>query len=144
MPLEAIAYHLPRLKTIVVLPSSDGPGKKDGTWRDFSAFQSLVLHLTSGSEQPVVSGPPVAWPNGLDFESPKNLVTALNRVYDELHRNKTEDRDIMTDITGGQKVPGVAGAVAALGAHRRIQYVSTRDLTVRSYDITYEAAIQAP
>jgi hypothetical protein len=43
----------------------------------------------------------------------------------------------MIDITGGQKVPGVAGAVVALGEGRRFQYVSTRDYGVHTYDVMY-------
>jgi hypothetical protein len=44
----------------------------------------------------------------------------------------------MIDITGGQKPPSVAGSAVALEKEgRRIQYVSTRDFKIRSYDITY-------
>ena len=45
---------------------------------------------------------------------------------------------MIVDITGGQKVTTVAGAVISIIEGRRFQYVSTHDYKVRTYDIAYE------
>ena len=44
MPLEAIAYHLARLKRVVLIPSQDSE-KSIGTWHDVEAFRALTKQL---------------------------------------------------------------------------------------------------
>jgi len=146
MPLEAIAHHLERLTDILVLPSSDAPGEQDGTYRHLDRFRTLVKWLACDDRRRIeVLGPAQfsaessrEWDLGADFEDADSLVRALGRMLEFLHLRKIEDYEIMIDITGGQKPPSVAGSAVALEKEgRRIQYVSTRDFKIRSYDITY-------
>jgi len=58
-------------------------------------------------------------------------------AYDVLSSLKIPNYDVLVDITGGQKVPTVAGAAVALADGRHFQYVSTHDYQVRTYDVTY-------
>jgi hypothetical protein len=78
--------------------------------------------------------------SSVDFENAQALVDAVEQAFDWLHDQQINDYEIMVDITGGQKVPTVAGAAVALGEGRRFQYVSTRDYKVCAYDITYRTS----
>jgi hypothetical protein len=143
MPLEAISRHLSRLKKIIVIPSCDDPlhpEKKDGTFRDLSDFRLTLKWLLPAPEKIEirdVTEPPFDRLTGVDFERLQDLVNALDEIIDWLRAGGTKEYEIMIDITGGQKVPGVAGAVVALGEGRRFQYVSTRDYGVHTYDVMY-------
>jgi hypothetical protein len=145
MPLEAIGWHLVRLKTIVIIPSCDDPldpEKKDGTFRklmDCRLVLSWLLPFPEKIEIRDVTQPPFNRPAGVDFERLQDLFDVLEEIIKWLNERGTKDYEIMIDITGGQKVPGVAGAAVALGEGRRFQYVSTRDYRVHSYDPTYNS-----
>lgn len=143
MPIEAVAYHLDRLDKIVIFPSSDSPGRDDGTFRNLDLFKRVVQRFVGDKKQGLqlvgLHELNSQWNVGVDFENAQALVNALDRAFDWLHTQHIKDYDIMVDITGGQKVPTVAGAAVALGEGRRFQYVSTRDYKVRTYDITYQA-----
>lgn len=143
MPVEAVAYHLTRLERIVVLPSSDSPDKMDGTFRYFSLFAETMKQLTQTKKSIQIIGLheiDSRWDKGVDYEVAQALVDALHQTSRWLHDQGVKDQDILVDITGGQKVPTVAGAAVALGKGRWFQYISTRDYKVRAYDITYRAA----
>jgi uncharacterized DUF497 family protein len=79
------------------------------------------------------------WEHGVDFENAQKLAAALASVQRELAA-KYGRRDIIIDITGGQKVPAAVAAAIALGRDQLIQYVSTHDKEVHCYDITYRPA----
>ena len=48
-----------------------------------------------------------------------------------------KEDDIVFDVTGGQKVIAIAGAMFAIPNDRHLQYVSTNDYSVKHYDLTY-------
>jgi hypothetical protein len=139
MPFEAIALHSGRLKQVAVVCSSDMETKQDGTWRNFELFRKIIHHLLGTEEVNIFNAmKQLEDKDGVDFENADELVKLVNGVYrrfDELHH---KDSDILVDITGGQKVPTIAGAAIALAEGRRFQYVSTRDYKVRLYNVTYK------
>ncbi|MGH8610641.1 MAG: hypothetical protein ACREYF_00980 [Gammaproteobacteria bacterium] len=145
MPLEAIAHHLDHLhlEKVIVVPSKDSPRKADGTIRFFDLFVSLVKSLVAKAKPRLeliglhqIADP---WSQGVDFEDAEALVGALDQIFEWLRQSKIKEYEVMIDVTGGQKVPTIAGTMVSLGESRRLQYVSTRDYKVRSYDITYRA-----
>jgi hypothetical protein len=164
IPLEAIAYHAEarsgaaagRLREVIVIPSADragAAGVTSGTYHDLPLFCQLLETLRNST--PMMSPfsvrglkdlldtcgvqllPARDYSAGVDFESALAMVNALTDAYDALTRLDFPDKDILVDVTGGQKVPTVAGAVVALAEGRRFQYVSTHDYLVRTYDVTY-------
>jgi len=138
MPLEAIAHHMTRLEKVIVVPSADSPGKTDGTYRDLDLFVGTVKKMC-GDNGPELLSPKDLGLNsehGVDFETAEALVSVLESIYARLREKGYPDYEILIDITGGQKVPTVAGATVALDVGRRIQYVSLRDYHVRVYDFT--------
>jgi hypothetical protein len=144
MPLEAVGWHVNRLKKIVVIPSCDDPihtAKRDGTFRNLPNFRLVLNWFLPIPEQVEIrdaTQPPFDRQAGVDFERLQDLFDVLDEAIQWLNGEGVKDHEIMIDITGGQKVPGVAGAAVALGDRRRFQYVSTRDYRVHSYDPTYD------
>ena len=76
---------------------------------------------------------------GIDFEDIDLMVAILHDLYKNLAKDGYKDRDIIVDVTGGQKTNGIAGAVfAVLVRDRRFQYASTNNVrNLRSYDVLY-------
>lgn len=143
MPFEAIQLHARRLKQIAVIPSADtsnleGKNKEDGTWRNFLDFAKLASTLCDDKDLIIFdASSEISNKKGVDFEDAAELADLINLVYQCFYEQGYKDVDIMIDITGGQKVPTIAGASVALAEGRRFQYVSTRDYRVRHYDVTY-------
>lgn len=135
MPIEAIAHHRSALQFVLVVTSPESVGQ-------FDEFVRLV-NLQAGAEpQPLeilgpkdVSGPKLA---PVHFENVDGLVKVIEGCFTWLCNEKgLKKRDIVIDVTGGQKPTTVAGAVVALADGRQFQYVSTEDQSVQTYDITY-------
>ena len=124
MPLEAIKYHLPKLEKIVVITSPESSEQLDAFKKLVQKF--FVGHPLSIEEKKVPS-----------FENVKELFRALNEVYRSLKdEDKYRDKDVIIDITGGQKINSIAGAfMTLLYSNREFQYVSTNSFEVKSYDV---------
>jgi hypothetical protein len=157
MPLEAIFYHLERLKEVVIIPSADltkaDGSQVPGTFLKVEMFIRLVSTLIQlsnpkgdlrlrGFAQCIADSnldekPCADFSRGVDFEKVAPLVEAVEFSYDILRSLGIPSYDVLVDITGGQKVPTVAGAAVALADGRHFQYVSTHDYQVRTYDVTY-------
>lgn len=145
MPIEALAYHRRHrvLRSIVLIPSPETAPK-------VPLFEQLVARLTGAAVEVVsVPGPPgqtlapgsdaAASCAGVELEHASALEDAVEDAYEWLLRRRYASRDILIDLTGGQKVATIAGAAVALADDRHFQSVSTRDYRVRTYDITYLA-----
>lgn len=141
MPVEAVAYHVGKLRHVIVIPSGDSPGKEDGTYRIAHQFEDLIVRLAAGSRLEVVQVGQInpAWAEGVPFEKANDWLSAVRAAFDWLHQRGLRDRDIVVDITGGPKIATVAGAAVTIGEARRFQYVNTLDYTVLSFDLKYEA-----
>lgn len=136
MPYRAIKQHWNRatLEAVVVIPSADSGGKEDGTWRLLDLFRRFIADATGMPEESIVNLPEHR--HGVDFESARDLWQAVEDAMALLRARGIEDKDIVIDITGGQKLPAMMGGVASLGGGARIQYVSTRDHRILEYDVT--------
>jgi hypothetical protein len=138
MPLTAIDYHRSRLEKLVVIASADvGAGDQldPGSWRHLDLFKKAVTRL--GLEPDSLILLPQDFPRGVRFENAGDLVDAVDQAYTQLQGLGIRDREVLIDITGGQKICTVAGAAGALADNRLFQYVSTHDYSVHSYDVSY-------
>lgn len=111
--LEAIHYHLPRLRWIVVLPSPESEAQ-------LALFDRLVAKI---------------WPDaGLErLEAGRAVhyrreIETLSAAVEEAFRILTEGKrlsvgDVAIDVTSGTALGTTAGVIVALGEGRRIQYV---------------------
>jgi hypothetical protein len=144
MPIEAIFHHLDRksLELIALIPSAD-VGEIRGTIHEGDKFRNLVKRLTAGADgrpeiktaAELLSDSTLA--DGVDFENADLLVRVTGRVWTALEDRGYRTKDILIDITGGQKTTTIAGAAVSLHELRQFQYVSTHDYRVQTFDIDY-------
>jgi hypothetical protein len=135
MPIEAIAYHLPALRHVLVISSS----RADGNRHQVRTFKSLVARVFPGANLRVrdIADMDSTYEPGLDFNLVHKLADATNDAYARLRGEGLAAKDILIDITGGSKPCTIAGGAVALAEGRRIQYVSS-DYKVLVYDVTYD------
>ena len=121
MPYEAIKYHLPRLESVVVITS-------DRSSPQFPTFKELVKTV---------------FPKKLNveerklenFESVKRIFEEISSIYKSLKNRGIKERDVIIDVTSGQKTNSIAAAFMTLYYDREFQYVSTQNYKVKSYDV---------
>jgi hypothetical protein len=132
MIMEAVNYHLPELTHLVVIPSME-------TRNEFIKLKTCFELLCPSKQIEIIVGK--GCDNGLDFEDVRELVEALDKIYQGLKEEcGYKAQDILIDITGGQKVSTIAGAIVSLSEGRSFQYVSTKNYSISTYDVTYQVA----
>lgn len=63
---------------------------------------------------------------GIDFENMNEIISLLNNLVNEAKEDGYQEKDIMIDITGGQKTASIAGALVTLHhSELEFQYVGT-------------------
>lgn len=140
MPVEAIAYHQGRLRHVIVI-TSHSRDNNPGSHEQFTLFRDLVRTLFPGDLEVLdLSACGTGHTARLDFEQD---IDGLTQATDDAFRLLSEGKglragDILIDVTGGTKPSTIAGASVALAEGRRVQYVSTSDYRIRTYDVTYE------
>ncbi|WP_297455937.1 hypothetical protein [Persephonella sp.] len=128
MPVIAIKYHLPELKNVYVILSSRSKNQ-------FKNFVFLIKKLFPEQNLNIV---PIGLDKNIDFENMEELKEIIEQTYDLIKRKyKAKDKEIIIDITGGQKLVSIVGALQTLIKDREFQYVSTSDYSVKSFDIKY-------
>jgi hypothetical protein len=141
MPLEAIAYHLSRLREVVVITSRGPMG---------SASQYILFHRVAkrcfpgaGFRLRAIGELDSRYSMGLDFEDVDRVSQATDDAYEILREGGLRQADILIDVTGGQKPNAVAATAVALAEGRQIQYVTcdrvTGECHLSVYDVTYDA-----
>ena len=130
MPAEAINYHLPKLENIFVILSSKSKGQ-------FKEFKSLVSRVFSDKNINVI---PIGLDQNINFEDIIQVQDAIRETYEIIENEyKGNEKDTIIDITGGQKVVSIVGALQTIINDREFQYVSTSDYSIKSFDIRYVA-----
>jgi len=124
MPVEAVKYHLPKLKKIVVITSPQSSEYLDN-------FKKL-LESVFGEEIPgIVTEKQIS-----NFENMQEVFNILDEIYEELTKEGYRNKDAIIDITGGQKINSIAGALMTLLYNdREFQYISTNTFEIKSYDV---------
>ena len=78
---------------------------------------------------------------GWNFESFDELSDALWKLIRMLKKQQVEEKDIVIDFTGGQKVTSVVAAAITINRHIDAQYVQTNSpWEVLSYDVIQVSA----
>lgn len=125
MPLTAIDYHKDKLAKLVIACSSK-------SFLDKDKFLKCVRKIFGDN----IANNAIVKDIG-DFEKAKSVYEFLENTYDELKKGGFKEDDIVFDVTGGQKVVSMAGAMFAIPNDRHLEYVSTTDYKVKHYDLTY-------
>lgn len=67
------------------------------------------------------------------------MVDAFKELMQEFSRRGINDKDIVIDITGGQKPNSVVGAVVTFNRRIKAQYVQTEgDNAIIQYDVVHD------
>lgn len=139
MPLEAAAHHLQgdALEQVIVIPSKDSK-KNSALFNNLlAAAATKEICVRSAGE---LDSACAKWREGADYENARDIQGCFHAVFEYLKdRNYSIVEDVIIDITSGQKVGSSVATAMSLDVGRQVQYVSTGDYTVRTYDITYEA-----
>ncbi|WP_457642257.1 hypothetical protein [Persephonella sp.] len=125
MPLIAINYHLPVLKNILVITSKES----SPVFEDFKK----IAHNMFGNEINIEKYEKV-----IDFEDIKEVYKVLRESFDYLIKSgkAKKDKDIIIDVTGGKKIPSIAGAIFTVDKeNKKFQYVSTTTKEVKGFDV---------
>lgn len=122
MANKAIEHHESQLLHLYVIPSKESAAQ-------FDLFERLV----KGSYPKIT----VHRLSAIDFENIDEVYEEVDHAYHLIKENGYKEKDIVLDITGGQKVTSIIGAIFSLGFDRRFQYVSTKDKRVLAYDLDY-------
>ena len=110
------------------LENSAGFKQTPGSGKGSHTYLRLCQRLLEGY-LPVGDGIPravIPWHVPVDFESFNDLTKELRNILRPL-REKLSPRQILVDVTGGQKVTSIAGAVLTLNNELRFQYVQTNE-----------------
>jgi hypothetical protein len=126
------------LKYVYIIGSKDS-AKMQGSSRFLKEAELLINQYHPKASIQCLNTP-------VDFEDFDELVNALEEAIRFLKEHGAQEKDIIIDVTGGQKTASIAGAVVTLTRETTFQYVRTnpkyndvRD--VLAYDV---AAIQPP
>ena len=123
--LSAIEYHKKTLREVLVFTS-----KK--TSEEFNVFQALVMRLYPSLQVKEMV------PGGIDFEDIEAVFNGVNKLYEDALESRYREKDILVDVTGGNKPNSIAAAMATLAAGREFQYLN-QERVVRSFDVDYDS-----
>lgn len=143
MPLRAIGYHAGRLKEVLLVCSPESLKQLNQfvkLIRKYTIIESVEISIVvkAGKDFKVVAhGAVDADCRGIYFEDFDEISIAIDTLISYLDKRRVSKSDIIIDITGGQKVPSAAGAAMTFNSDIKVQYVSTHDYKVKSYDIVY-------
>jgi len=151
MPLRAIHYHIkninsPTLQQIIIVCSKESLEQYTDFEKILSGYLkdsniSIALLLKTDAEETSLSSYDKSENlNGIDFEDFDDLSKHLHKTIGILTKQGVKREDIMIDFTGGQKVTSVVAATLTFNSNIKAQYISTRTLSVKGYDIVYGTA----
>lgn len=130
--LRAIKPHKDRLKYLYLIGSKDSGTIKKGSFNYLDGAITFVMQYCPGTRFYRADTP-------VDFEDIESLIEILYQAIKTLKNEGLSESDIMIDITGGQKVTSIAGAVITLNNSIRFQYVQTNPpYEVTAYDLTIQ------
>ena len=129
MPLRAINYHLsnngPLEKVVVFTSEASDPF--------FAEFKEILPEAVRNRLELIKKR--IDSPEENAFEDISAVADSIDQAYKDLKKKGYSNKDIIVDITGGQKVNSIAAAFMTLLEDREFQYISTNDKKVRSYKV---------
>ncbi len=150
MPIRAIRHHLDApLKTVTLVCSRESVCQASlflsilARYEFLNRIKLCLLAKKDGKVGfwPLTTPADACVYKGFDFESFDELTQAVWFLLEEFKKNKYPDRDVMVDITGGQKPTSVVGAAVTFNRKIKAQYVQTNSpWEVLSYDVIHESS----
>jgi len=139
--LRCIEPHKDRLEHIYLIGSSCPVGdEKKGSHGVLNTAEFLINHYLRDRRVKVHPHP-----DAVDFEDFDGLTTAFNKAIAVFREERVPEKDIIIDITGGQKPVSIAGAVVTLNKNVTFQYVQTTPDKSGKYKVwAYDVIVQPP
>ncbi len=132
--LRAIKPHKDKLKYLYLIGSKDSENIK-GSFSDLDKAEFFIKRYF-----PYITI--IKSDNPVEFENLEELLKVIYRAIRHLKNQGLEEDEIIVDITGGQKITSIAGAVVTMNSRVRFQYVQTnRPFEVIAYDLTIQQEI---
>jgi hypothetical protein len=125
--IEAIRAHQPDLTYLGVFTSS-GSG---GTHELMAIFNKVAKELFPELRVEELTA------SGVDFEDVKACYNCSEAFWLRTRGLGIKTSDAIIDISGGQKINSVAGAISSLVEAREFQYVSTNTHRIIQFDVDY-------
>jgi hypothetical protein len=117
MPLNAIDKHKEKLRYLHVICSEQSYEMYE------EDFKVIVNNLFPNIQMQ-------NYKENIDFEDLESVQNALENVYEQaMKMTKNKEKEIIIDVTGGQKIVSIAGSYYCLANDRRFQYISTTSPT---------------
>lgn len=145
MPLRAIKHHLTREgpETVTIICSRESIAQVHwfyGVCSRYAELNKTIFQLFVGDRPHVrpLSSAKLAGELGWDFESFDSLSKALAGLIKAMLKKGYEEKDIIVDFTGGNKVTSVVAAAMTFNRDIEAQYVQTDDpWKVLGYDVVH-------
>jgi hypothetical protein len=146
--LEAIAHHLPKLETVVLLDSKEQDARSPGQGGSYELRAEFVSLLRRwGLPESVTLRYAEEFDpekkSGIDFLIMQEVFEVTRKAYATLEKDGLPPEEILIDITGGTKITTYAGASVAIGERRSFQYVHTHTYEVLACNPEYDPAPKA-
>lgn len=123
MPIEIIDKYKDTLKYVYVF------GSENGSYDQITLFQGLVNTLFPNINV-------IRHDQPLDFEDLEKNLKGIEDAYKKLKEEKIDEKDIIIDLTEGQKIQSAAVGFSSLAYDRIFVYVSTNTYDIIAFDIT--------
>lgn len=128
--LRGVRLHRKDLKTVYLVGSQDAGGKP-GSFGFRDHARGLLQHYFPDAEIHCHD-------KALNFEEFDELAECLTDIIEHFKKEGYRDKDIVIDVTGGQKTTSIAGAVVTLNKKVTFQYVQTNEPNdVLTYDVEF-------
>ncbi|MBI4377976.1 MAG: hypothetical protein HY578_02645 [Nitrospinae bacterium] len=126
------------LQRVYLIGSADSKRIK-GSFYFMSQAEALIKqYLPSVKKVDKVNEP-------INFEDFEKLVKTIEDIIEIFKKEGLKEKDIIIDITGGQKIPSIAGAAVTLRREVTFQYVRTDPVYDDIRDVqAYDVIIQSP
>ncbi len=146
MLMRGINANLPKLEKVILICSAVGKKPNGdplpGSVSNYEDAKQIIDHYTMPNDEVSIVTKFPDDMNGVDFEDLDALTHVLQDAIDYLHHKcQIPHREILIDVTGGQKVTSIAGALITLKNEVKIQYVPTGNTnTIKLYNTVMEDA----
>jgi len=113
------------LKIIYIILSTESKGH-------FQEFKSFIQKIIGSENIEILFNE-----NPIDFENLELTIDAVHKAYESLNSKGVKNKEILIDITAGQKIQSTAGGFYASSYDRYFCYLSTNTKKLHIFDVIY-------
>jgi len=147
MVLKAIAHHVgdpnePTLEKVILICSPESLEQLPQFLDIFSQYvknTDIELQILGKKDHQacLINSDNIKEIQGVCFEDFNDLSDTISRGIKLLKQAKIREKDMIIDVTGGQKVASIVAAALTFNTKIKAQYVSTVNYAIKAYDVIY-------